>query len=129
VKDRKVVYDAGVLIALEKRDRKAFDRHLRFLDDGVHVIVPVVAAAQAVREPARQARLMRVLGASRIEPFTREHHVQVGKLLSAAGTCDVVDAFVVLLAVRGGAAIYTSDIDDITHLVRTLDVELPVLAA
>jgi hypothetical protein len=72
---------------------------------------------------------MRALGGSKIVPFTKEHYLAVGRLLAAAGTRDIVDAFVVLVAARSQAAIYTSDVDDITHLVRTLDVELPVLAA
>jgi len=129
MKTHQYVYDAGMLIALDGSVRKPFDRHMGFLATGVRIIVPAVVAAQAVRAPARQARLMRVLGGSEIEPFTQEHHVQVGRLLAAAGTCDVVDAFVALLAARNEAGIFTSDVGDITHLVRTLGVELPVLAA
>jgi predicted nucleic acid-binding protein len=118
-----------MLIAIEGRDRKALVQHFDFLARGERVIVPAVVAAQAVRTPARQAQLMRALGASRIVPFTRDHHLAVGRLLATSGTRDVVDAFVVLVAARNEAAIYTSDVDDIKHLVGTLGVELPVLAA
>jgi hypothetical protein len=118
-----------MLVAIEGRGKVAIDTHQRFLGSGDRIIVPAVVAAQTVRDPARQARLMLALGASKIEPFTKEHHVAVGKLLAASGTCDVVDAFVVLVAARNEAAIYTSDSNDIKHLVRTLGVQLPVLAA
>lgn len=40
-----------------------------------------------------------------------------------------MDAFVVLTAARLEAGIFTSDMTDIRHLVDTLGVDLPVLAA
>jgi predicted kinase len=126
---RLYVYDAGMLIAMEKADGKALDKHRRFLRRGAEVIVPAVVAAQAVRRPARQAQLMRTLNGAKIEPFTNEHHAAVGKLLADSGTSDVVDAFVALLAARVGAVIFTSDTADIKHLVKTLGADVPVLAA
>jgi hypothetical protein len=126
---RRYVYDTGMLIAIEDRDKKAVDRHQRLLGSGDRAIVPAVAAAQAVRQPARQAQLMLALRGAEIAPFTKADHVEVGKLLSASGTADVIDAFVVLLAVRNEAAIFTSDIADIKHLVKTLGADVPVLAA
>lgn len=124
-----VVYDSGALIAIDRRGAIAAKRHQWFVGRGDRVIVPAVVAAQVVRKPSRQAPLMRALRGSDIAPFTREHHEQVGKLLADSGTSDVVDAFVVLLAARNEAAIYTSDVEDIKRLVDTLGVELPVLAA
>jgi hypothetical protein len=72
---------------------------------------------------------MRVLHGAIIEPFTEEHHMVIGKLLAKSGTCDVVDAFVAFLAAANEAGVFTSDVDDIKHLVRTLGADLPVLAA
>jgi predicted nucleic acid-binding protein len=129
MRERKAVYDTGVLIAIDKRSEAALRRHERLISRGDRVIVPAVAAAQVIRRPAHQARLMLALRGADIEPFTKAHHVAVGKLLADSGTSDVVDAFVVLVAARTEAAIYTSDVDDIKHLVGTLGVELPVLAA
>jgi len=129
VRERKFVYDAGVLIAIDRRSAAALMRHDRLMTRGNRVIVPAVAAAQAVRKPDRQARLMLALRGVDIAAFTSAHHVAVGRLLAESNTCDVVDAFVVLLAARNEAAIYTSDVEDIKRLVDTLGVELPVLAA
>jgi predicted nucleic acid-binding protein len=129
MKDRRFVYDTGMLIAIERRDGVALEQHQDFLSDGIRVIVPAVVAAQAVRAPAKQAKLMRVLHGAIIEPFTEEHHMVVGKLLAKSGTCDVVDAFVAFLAAANEAGVFTSDVDDIKHLVRTLGADLPVLAA
>lgn len=127
--ERQFVYDAGMLIAIDNRSAKAVKAHEGVLATGVRVIVPAVVAAQVVRRPASQARLMLALRGTRIVPFSSEHHAQVGQLLAAAGTSDVVDAFVVLTAVRLKAAIVTCDMADIRHLVDTLGVDLPVLAA
>jgi len=129
VSPREVVYDAGALIAIDGRSEIAMVRHREFLDEGTRVTVPAVVAAQAVRDPAKQARLMLALRGSRVIPFTEDHYAPVGKLLAASGTCDVVDAFVAHTAAQFKAAIYTSDPADMRHLVSTLGLRLPVHAA
>jgi predicted nucleic acid-binding protein len=122
-----VVYDAGALIAIDGRSETATERHRDFLASGVRVIVPAVVAAQAVRNPARQARLMLALRGARVVPFTRDDYAPVGRLLASSGTCDVVDAFVAHTAARFKAMIVSSDPEDMRHLVRTLGLPLPVL--
>jgi predicted nucleic acid-binding protein len=64
-----------------------------------------------------------------VVPFTSEDVYPVGSLLAQAGTSDVVDGFVAVTAVNTGGAVVTSDADDITHLLHTLGVRLPVVAA
>ena len=123
-----VVYDAGMLIAIDNRNELALSMHRRTLKADIRVIVPAVVAAQAVRNPARQAQLMGTLRGSRVEPFTKDHYARVGKLLADSGTCDVVDAFVALTASRLEAGIYTSDGDDMRHLFDPLGADLPVHA-
>lgn len=124
------VYDAGALLAIDDpRDRTRLDRHQRRLRRGHRIVIPAVVAAQAVRDPARQAKLMRALRGCDIEPFTREHHLPVGRLLARSGTSDVVDAFVALTAARLRAAVITSDTADIRHLLTALGARLPVLPA
>jgi hypothetical protein len=128
------VYDVGMLIALERRNKVAVCNHLSLLANGDQVIVPAVVAAQAVPEPARQdrlmlARLMLALRGSDIVPFTKAHYAAVGRLLAASGTSDVVDGFVVILAARYAAGIVTSDVPEIAHLVKTLGADVPVIAA
>jgi hypothetical protein len=129
VKPKPVLYDAGALIALDRRQPDAIERHDKLLGRGIRIIIPAVAAAQAIRKPARQARLMFALRAAWIEEFTKAHQAPVGELLGKAGTCDVVDAFVAFLAAREEATVYTSDVDDIRHLTDVLGVVVPILAA
>ena len=93
-----MVYDSGALIAIsDPRNWAAFDSHLKRVARD-RVLVPTVVAAQVVRKPAIQARLMRALRGCELIPFTADHHVPVGELLARSGTADVVDAFVALLA-------------------------------
>jgi hypothetical protein len=123
-----VVYDSGALIAIsDRRNWAAFNEHLRRSARGL-VLVPTVVAAQVVRKPATQARLMRALRGCELVPFTSAHHVPVGELLAQSGTADVVDAFVALLAAQAGAAIVTSDPGDLGRLLSCLGVEQPILS-
>ncbi len=122
-----VVYDSGALISIgDGRSPAAFERHRDRLRSGYRLLVPAVVAAQVVRSPARQARLMRALSGCDIIPFSAAHHVPVGRLLAAAGTADVVDAFVALLAAATQAAIISSDPRDMGHLLSCLGVRRPV---
>lgn len=123
---RQYVYDSGALIAIE-RPGKALQDHERRIGRGNQILVPAPVAAQVVREPRRQARLMLTLRGCRIVPFVKEDAAPVGMLLGRAGTCDVVDGFVVLTAAKSEAAIVSSDSDDMEHLLDTLGVRLPVL--
>lgn len=68
------------------------------------------------------ARLLRS-GAVRVDALTDDVAVQVGLLLRASGTADVVDGPVALLARRVRGVVVTSDPDDIT----VLDPKLTIL--
>lgn len=125
-----VVYDSGALIAIDDvRNRAAVDRHRDWIGSGRKILVPTVAAAQAVRKPSAQARLMLALCGCDLVPFTADHPVPVGQLLAVSGTADVVDAFVALLAAQQRAAVISSDPDDIGRLLSCLGVRRPVLQA
>ncbi|HEX9541828.1 MAG TPA: PIN domain-containing protein [Streptosporangiaceae bacterium] len=122
------VYDSGALIAIDSRGNiEELNDHKNRLAQGDLIIVPVPVAAQVVRDPRRQARLMLTLRGCEIVPFEEDDISPVGKLLARSGTSDVVDGFVALTAVKEGAAVVTSDPDDIAHLLGTLGVRLPVL--
>ena len=125
---REYVYDSGALIAIDSRhDTEQLEEHQKRLARGHHIIVPAPVAAQVVRDPRRQARLMLTLRGCEIVPFEEDDVFPVGKLLADSGTSDVVDGLVALTAVKANAAIVTSDTDDIAHLLGTLGVRLPVL--
>jgi hypothetical protein len=123
-----VVYDSGALIAIDSRRNKlTADRHRDRVARGVKILVPTVVAAQVIRKPETQAALRLALRGCELVPFAADHYVPVGQLLALSGTADVVDAFVALLAAQAGAAIVSSDPDDIGHLLGCLGVRRPVL--
>jgi hypothetical protein len=121
------VYDSGALIAIsDRRNWAAFDAHRKRVARD-RVLVPTVVAAQVVRKPSVQARLMRTLRGCELIPFTADHHVPVGELLARSSTADVVDAFVALLAAANDASIVTGDPGDLGRLLSCLGVRRPVL--
>jgi hypothetical protein len=125
---RHVVYDAGALIAMDRRrDDLSLRRHQGRIIQREHVIVPAPAAAQVVRDPQRQARLMLILQSCDVIAFEEGHAAPVGRLLALSGTTDVVDGFVAIEAAETDAAVVTSDPDVMLHLLNTLGVDLPVL--
>ena len=121
------VYDSGALIAIDSCRDIELESHQKRLARGHHIIVPAPVAAQVVRDPRRQARLMLTLRGCEIVPFEEDDIFPVGKLLASSGTSDVVDGLVALTAVKASAAVVTSDPDDIAHLLDTLGVDLAVL--
>ncbi|HEY6279010.1 MAG TPA: PIN domain-containing protein [Streptosporangiaceae bacterium] len=125
---RRYVYDAGALIAIDKRDEAALRRHQMRLAWGHEMIVPAPVAAQVVRNPRRQARLMLTLRGCDVVLFGPGQVLPVGALLAGAGTSDVVDGMVAVTAVEADAAVVTTDPGDIRHLLKTLGVQLAVLA-
>jgi hypothetical protein len=125
---RRYVYDSGALIAIDKGNAAALRRHETRLNELDRVIVPTPVAAQVVRDPRRQARLMFTLRGCDVVPFTADQVTPVGTLLAGAGTSDVIDGLVALTAARAEAAVVTTDIGGITHLLQTLGVRVAVLS-
>ncbi|MGE3618926.1 MAG: PIN domain-containing protein [Acidimicrobiia bacterium] len=116
--------DAGPLIALDRDDRRTVVLLARAAEAGDRVVIPGSALAQAVRDPARQVRLARLLRqpATSVEPLDRVDATGVGRLLVASGTADIADAHVVICARRSGTTVVTSDPGDLRHL----DPSLPI---
>jgi hypothetical protein len=125
-----IVYDTGALIAIDAPSNTAgFRRHKGFVISGEKILVPAVAAAQVLRDPARQVRLMRAVKSCEVVPFRERDACDVGRLLAVSGTADIVDAFVALVAARAQAAVITSDAADISKLLAALGAQVAVLAA
>jgi len=108
-----VVYDAGVLVAIDRSDRRIWADHKIRLEMGILPIVTSPVLAQVSRS-GRQAQLRRFLRGCQLVPFQTSDAHTVGSLLAAARTSDVVDAHVVVVAT--GGAIITSDPNDIAAL-------------
>ena len=112
-----VVYDAGVLVAADKNERRAWAEHKARLELGVLPLVPAPVVAQVSRSP-QQAQLRRFLTGCVIVPLGETEAHEAGRLLGMTKTADVVYAVVVTTAIREKAAILTSDVADIERLVR-----------
>lgn len=110
--------DAGALIALDRDDRRVIVLLARAAETAAPITVPAGALAQAIRAPERQARLARLIRqpTTEVAPLDRVDATNVGRLLAASGTSDIVDAHVVICARRRAQPVITSDPDDLRRL-------------
>jgi hypothetical protein len=113
------VYDAGLLIAAERNDRDIWADHRARLEVGVVPRTTAPVVAQVSRSP-RQVQLRRLLRGCDIVGFAPEQTHDVGELLGRAGTSDVVDAHLMLIASNVGATVYSSDEEDLERLSNSL---------
>jgi len=114
-----LTFDAGGLIAIERRDRRA-----RVLIDeaeraGWKIAVPVGPLAQVWRGDPRQvllARFLSVSGGVEIVDWDAPSARAAGVLCGRTDTSDVVDASVALCARERSHRVVTSDPGDFTVL-------------
>jgi len=93
------------------------------------IIVPVAALAQAWRGGSRAPRLALALDGTEAASFDLVSRA-AGELCGNAGTADVIDASVVLVAARGDVEVlYTSDVDDLARLLEATGGDRPLLIA
>jgi hypothetical protein len=113
-----VTLDAGAMIAVDRNDRRVIALLARAAETRARVTVPACALAQAIRQPARQARLTRLLRqpTTDVVALDRVDAIGVGRLLGVSGTSDIADAHVVLCARRAQQTVLTSDPDDLRRL-------------
>lgn len=123
----RVVYDAAVLVAADRNDRRTWAEHKARLEFGVIPAVPAPVVAQVSRSP-RQAQLRRFLTGCAVVPLDESQAHEAGRLLGKSGTADIIDAVVVTIALRLHATILTSDPDDIKRLVVSSGRRVPVVA-
>ena len=117
-----ITFDAGGLIALDRSDRRVLTLIARATERGMRITIPATALAQAIRKPAGQAhlsRLIRQVGTDLI-PLGGPDATAVGRLLARTGTADIVDAHVVICAQRAGQAVVTSDAGDLRRIAPEL---------
>jgi hypothetical protein len=116
--------DAGGLIAVDRDNRAVIVLLARATELGARITVPAGALAQAMRRPERQVRLARLIRQPNADVIAlgRVDATNVGRLLSATGTADVIDAHVVICARRAGQQVLTSDAADLRRLDPHLEV-------
>ncbi len=114
----KAILDAGVLVAIERRDRRV-GAMLRVLQQRrIPLRTSAGVVAQVWRDGARQARLAQALGGVGVRSLSPGDARLAGELQAASRTDDVVDAHVALLA-EADDQVITGDPED---LARLLDV-------
>lgn len=121
-----VVLDSGALIALDRGERAMWIRLKAAQMIGEVPVTHAGVVAQVWRGNPRQARLSRALKGIDVRAVDDRLGRAAGALLGAAGTSDVIDAAVVLLA-NDGDDIITSDADDIARLASTMDLHVELL--
>jgi len=113
-----ITFDAGGLIALDRDNRQVVALIARAAERGMRITIPATALAQAIRNPARQARLCRLIRqvGTDLIPLDVPNATAVGLLLARTGTADIADAHVVVCARRAGQAIVSSDAGDLQRI-------------
>jgi rRNA-processing protein FCF1 len=120
-----VVLDTGALIAFERADAKMRALVREALKTKARLVIPAGVLGQAWRGEARQASLRALVKGPTtvVPPLDQVLAEAAGVLCGRAGTSDVIDASVVLVARRERAAVVTSDIMDLHRLDPRLALE------
>ena len=120
-----MILNAGFLISVDRGE----DTARSFLTAAVrshtplHTTHPVVA--QVWRDGAQQSRLAAFVQTSTVHSF--DDGVSVGRLLALSGASDVVDAHLVVLALRLGDGILTGDTDHLATISAPLGPAAPTI--
>ena len=96
-----LVLDSGAFVALERNERQMWIRLKAAHADGEVPITHAGVLGQVWRGGPRQARLSQALAGIDVIALDEPLGRAAGRLLSAAGMSDVVDAALVLLASDG----------------------------
>jgi len=120
-----LVLDAGAFIAFERGDvgvraRLAAARRL-----GMDVATSSPVVAQVWRGGGRQVLTARLLRATNVIAPDEAAARRAGETLAKAGTTDVVDALLAVLA-HDGDTVVTSDPDDLVRLLATAKIRATV---
>jgi hypothetical protein len=122
-----ITFDAGALIAIERRSRR-MQALLGEIDRrDWQVAVPAGAVAQAWRGGPRQARIAALLSDERTQVIALDDPVAraVGLLCGRSGHADVVDVSVALCARQRNLHVVTSDPEDLRAVDDALILHAP----
>lgn len=107
---------------MDRNDRRILALLARASELGMRITIPATALAQAIRNPARQVRLSRLIRQPDTDVVALDavDATAAGILLSRTRTADIADAHVVLCAQRAGQSVVTSDPDDLRRIAPEL---------
>ena len=119
-----VVLDAGVFIALERRDRMMARLVQRFSDERTPLVTSAGVVAQVWRGGDRdQVPIAFLLRRTTVVDLTHAVAKVLGRMLGATRTSDPIDAHIVLLARERGWSVITSDPDDLLAIDPSLAIQ------
>jgi predicted nucleic acid-binding protein len=116
-----IVYDTGALLAAERRNPDLLALHDEMATARIRPLVPVVVLAQAWRG-GPQHQISRLLKGCDILPDDQRTGRAAGVACAVASTADVVDAIVIVTAIRHQASVVTSDPGDLAHIADSIGV-------
>lgn len=108
-------FDAGVLVALERREPGAWAWMRRATERGVPPLVSAAAIAEAWRGGRRRRWLATALRGCEIVPVSESLARAAGVACGATGA-ETVDAIVAATAAVHGSTLLTADLDDMHAL-------------
>jgi len=113
-----ITLDAGALIALDRGDKRLIALLNRALALCLPLRVPSGVVGQAWRNGRIQVTLARFLRIGEVEiiPLDEQLARACGELCGAAGTADIIDASVVIVAMQRGDHVVTSDPGDLRRV-------------
>jgi len=110
-------FDTGMLIALERRKRRATEAFRAIVQHGYLPTVPAVVYVEWWR--GRSTIREEILAAVLVEDMRPSLCRAAGEALGAVKGSTLADAVVMAsAALRGGGVVYTSDVEDLTRLQR-----------
>jgi predicted nucleic acid-binding protein len=109
-----ITFDAGALIALERRKERAMKVYTHARDRGLIVATPNVTVAEWWR--GRTDRREAILQGLLVEPASDDVVKLAGVALGKVGGATTIDAIVAAFAVQRTGIIYTSDVADFEAL-------------
>ncbi len=110
-------FDTGMLIALERRKRAAWDAFRAIVRRGLLPVVPAVVYVEWWR--GRSDDREEILDSVLVEGMEPALCRAAGEALGSIRGATLADAVVMAsAALRGGGVVYTSDISDFRHLQR-----------
>ena len=118
-------FDTGMLIALERRKRPAWEAFRAIARRGFLPVVPAVVYAEWWR--GRNDAREQILAAVIVEDMPPLLCRAAGEALGAVKGSSLADATVMAsAALRGGGVVYTGDLDDLRRLQRHFSTVLVV---
>ncbi len=116
---RTVVLDAGAFIAAERRDRHLAELIAGANAEGATILIPATVIAEIWRTPPRPYARMVVESVDEVVALDAALARRVGALIGAAGSTQIVDASVALVAIHSKPSIVvTTDPADIASLLK-----------